>query len=89
MPIVSKFGVCLEAMSRCILHRSWVAYICTCAPSDVPPFPCLGNDWTDCAEIWFVIRDPLAWRFAKINGGVQVHVQTPFSVSRERLDRLR
>ena len=28
---------------------------CICAP-----FLYLGNGWTDCAEIWCVIRDPLA-----------------------------
>ena len=89
MPIVTKFGLCLEAKSRCILHRSWVAYICTSAPADVPPFSYIGNVWTDCAEIRFVFRDLLAWRFTKVSGGVQVHVHTPFSVSRDRLDRLR
>ena len=38
----------------------------------------------DCAEIWFVVRDPLAWHFTTFNGGVRVHVRsahvrTPFS----------
>ena len=42
----------------------------------VPPFPHLGNGWTDCAEIWFVVKDPLAWRFTEVNGGEQVHVLT-------------
>ena len=46
---------------------------CGCAP----PFPYLGNGWTDFAEIWFGVRDPLAWRLTKVNGGVQdPHVRT-------------
>ena len=52
--------------------------------ADVPPFPHLGNGWTDCADIWFVVRDPLAWCFTKVNGEVQVHVRTcapPFRIS--------
>ena len=36
----------------------------------------VGNGWTDCSEIWFVVLDSLAWRFVKVNGGVQVHVRT-------------
>ena len=48
----------------------------TCARADAPPFPYLGNDWTDCAEIWFVVRDPLPSRFTKVNGWIQVHVRT-------------
>ena len=28
-PIATKFGVCLETKPRCLLHRSWVGYICT------------------------------------------------------------
>ena len=44
--------------------------------ADVLPFPNLGNDWAVCAEIWFVVRDLLAWRFTKVNGGVRVHVHT-------------
>ena len=43
---------------------------CRCAP-----FPYLGNGWTDCAEFWFVVGDPLACRFTKVNGGVQVPVR--------------
>ena len=61
--IVTKFGVCLETKPRYILYRSWVGY------ADVPPFSHLGNGWTDCTEIWLVVRDPLAWRFTKVNAG--------------------
>ena len=39
-------------------------------------FPYLGNGWTDCAEIWCVVRNPLARLFAKVNGGAQLHVRT-------------
>ena len=53
-------------------------------------FRCLVKDWTDCAEILCVVRDPLVWCFTEVNGVVQVHVRTahPFSMSRERLDGL-
>ena len=72
------------AMHITVLHRSWVGYICAhvctyrCAP-----FPYLGNGWTDCAEMWFVVRDPLVWRFIKVNGGTGAgaHVRTHFPYS--------
>ena len=40
----------------------------------------LGSGWMDCAEIWFIVRDPLAWRYTKGNGvtRARVHVRTPF-----------
>ena len=59
-PIVTKFGVFLDTKPRCILHRSWMGYICKCARADAPPFPYLGNGWTDSVEIWYVVRDLLA-----------------------------
>ena len=34
-----------------------------------------GNGGTDCAQIWFVVREPLAWSFTKKNGGTGAHVQ--------------
>ena len=40
------------------------------------PFPHLGNGWTDCAEIWCVVSDPLAMRFTVLRGGVHLHVRT-------------
>ena len=50
----------------------------------------LGNDWTNCAELWRVVRDPLARRLTDVNGVVLVHVRTCVSLflSRERLDKL-
>ena len=69
-----------------------MGYICTCARADMSPFPDLENGWTDCAEIWYVVRDPLARLFAKVNGGAQLHcthaLAHPFFVSRKRLDGL-
>ena len=50
-------------------------YICTCARAEVP-CPYLVNGWTDCAEIWYVARDPPARRFTEVDGGVQPHVRT-------------
>ena len=52
------------------------------ACADVSTFSYIGNGWTDCAEIWLVVRDPLAWRFTKVDGGVQVHVRTCASLFR-------
>ena len=43
----------------------------TCAPFLYP-----GNGWTDCAEIWYVVRDLLDKRFAGVNGGIYVHMCT-------------
>ena len=48
-------------------------------------FSYLGNDWTDCAEIWYAVRDPLARRFAEVNGGVhnahaRAHACTPLRI---------
>ena len=49
-------------------------------------FSCLGNGWTDCAENWYAVRDPLesvlqrsrlAKRFTEVDGGVHVHVRPP------------
>ena len=76
--IVTKFGVCLETKQRCIFHGSCVGYICTCALRTCicTPFPYLGNGWTDCAEMWCVVRDPLARCFTKVWGGVHLHVLT-------------
>ena len=36
------------------------------ARADVPHFRYLGNGWNDCAEICYVVRDPLARRFTKV-----------------------
>ena len=44
---------------------------CICAP-----FPYLVNGWTDCAEIWYLVRDPLAMRFTEVDYGVQMHMRT-------------
>ena len=63
----------------------------TCASADVPGVTYLGNSWTDCAEIWCVVRDQFAMRFTLLRGGVHLHVRTRalLSVSWERLDGLR
>ena len=36
-------------------------------------FSYLGNGRTDCAEIWYVVRDQLAWQFAQTKG-IRVHL---------------
>ena len=73
-------------------------HVRTCARADVPPFPYLGDGLTDCAEIWYAVRDlldkhfkrvPLAKRFTEVDGGVHVHARTPLSISQELPDRLR
>ena len=47
------------------------------------PFSYLGNGWKYCAKIRFVVRDPLVWRFIKVNGGTGAgaHVRTHFPYS--------
>ena len=35
-------------------------HVRTCARADVPSVLYLGNGWTDCAEIWYVVRGQLA-----------------------------
>ena len=55
--------------------------ICIFASADVPPFPHLGNGWTDCAEVWYVLSNPLARLFQQVKGESQLHVRTPFRVS--------
>ena len=39
------------------------------------PFLYLENDWTDCAEIWDVLRDQTR-QFTQITDGVHLHVRT-------------
>ena len=46
-------------------------HVRTCARADVSSFPYFGNGWTDCAEIWCVVRDPLTRHFLKVEDGVQ------------------
>ena len=52
------------------------------------PFTYLGKGWTYCAEIWCVVRDPIAMRFTETKSVVHLQVRTcvPLSVSRERMD---
>ena len=35
-----------------------------------------GNDWTDCVEIRYVVREPLARRFTEIDDEVRLRVRT-------------
>ena len=79
--------MCLETKPRCILHRSWVGYICTCGRADVPLFSYLENGCMDCAEILFVVRDQLV--LVEYRCACAVARAYPFPVSQERLDGLR
>ena len=36
----------------------------------------LGNGWTDCAEIWYVVRDQLARQLTQTKDGIHLHVHT-------------
>ena len=40
------------------------------------PFPCLWNGWRDCAEIWYVVRDPLAKCFTEVDCGIHARALT-------------
>ena len=33
----------------------------------------VGNGWTDCAEIWCVVKDQIAMRFTPLRGGMHLH----------------
>ena len=65
-PIALKFGVLLGSHEIGVLQTSRLGYSCTCEHAHVQMchFPYLRNGWTDCAEIWCVVCDPLAKRFA-------------------------
>ena len=39
------------------------------------PFSYLGDGWTDCAELWYIVRDQLAWRFTQTKGGMHLYVR--------------
>ena len=39
------------------------------------PFPYLRNGWTDCHEIWNVVRDQLARQFSQTTDGVHLRVR--------------
>ena len=67
-PILAKFGVCLETRQLCMLHMSWVGYICMCTRPhmQVCPFS-VSRKWVaECAEIWCVVRNQLARHFTKV-----------------------
>ena len=57
-------------------------HVRTCTRADVAPFPYLGNGWTDCAEMWYVVRYLLARRFTEVDDGIQLHVRTYASIFR-------
>ena len=54
--MVTKFGVFRDqAAMHIVVGVHLHVRTFTCAT-----FPYLGNGWTDCAEIWCVVRDPPA-----------------------------
>ena len=62
------------------MYRSWVGYFARAhVHCRYSPFPYLINCWTDCAEISYMVRDPIARRFTEVDDVVQLHVRTPFS----------
>ena len=42
----------------------------------MPPSPYLRSEWTDCAEIWYAVTDPLGRRFTVVDDGVQPRLST-------------
>ena len=78
-PIVTTFGVCLRDQVAVYISRLMgvVHYTCAraheqmCSPSRISQMA-----WTDCAEIWYVVTDPLGRRFTELYNGVQLHVHT-------------
>ena len=72
--IAPKFGVWLETYQ--LFYNSLGLGTYAWARADVPAFPYLGSSQTDCAEIWYVVREPMAGCFTKFYVGVQLHVRT-------------
>ena len=70
-PIATKFDVCLETKQQCALITQVIdgeqlhVRACSCsrkgARADMPLY-----GWANCVEIWSVLKDPLARRFAKV-----------------------
>ena len=75
MQITQSMGWGTMHVYACARARARVR---TCSNSAVQPFPYLWNGWRDCAEICYVVRDPLARRPTEVNGGIQLHVRTSF-----------
>ena len=46
-------------------------------------FPYLGNGWTDCADILYVVRDQLAGQLTQAKGGVVISAGAQSRSSRE------
>ena len=77
-PIVTKFGVCLETKQQCILHRSWVGYICTYTRTHVQmcPFSASGYGqialqfgvWLDTFRKGIHVHDGTAIRWVGVPG---------------------
>ena len=40
------------------------------------PLLFLGNDWADCVEIWYPLRNPLVTAYAVVTDGESRHVCT-------------
>ena len=64
----------LGTINYVLSQKFWVGCICTCARRI--PFLYLGNRWAPCAEIWWVVRNPVAMRFMQDIGWVPLHVRT-------------
>ena len=71
-PIVFKFGVWVGGYQQGAFHKSWAGCICTCARAHPFSMPreLLG------AEIWWVIRVPVAMCFMQVFGWALLHVRT-------------
>ena len=56
-------------------------HVRTCADAGVPPFSVSRNGWTNYAEIWYVVGDPLPRFFLQTLGvdiAERAHLRTPF-----------
>ena len=69
-----KFGVWLDINKLCVLH--YTGMDASARAHLRVPLPYLGNGWTDCAEILYVVRDQFARQLTQISGGVHLHVRT-------------
>ena len=65
-----------------ILHIANLRWVTSPRAHVLTPFPYLGNDRTDCAEIRCLVRGPIAKYRSRVKGGTYMHVhmylRTPF-----------
>ena len=60
----------MDPLAKHFIEVNAGVHVRTCAP----PLPYLGNDWTDYAENWCVVRGPLTINLHRMGVSSGVHV---------------